>query len=355
MRVGILVEADGPPGFNSEQRYREIIEEVRLAESLGFAFVGVSEQHFNDSIATISASETFLGYLAATTSAIRLRFASAVLLGFNHPIRVAERLATLDLLSGGRAELGTARSNNPYTLSGFGVDPKLTRAQWQESIEIIVKGLATGDLEYSGEAWTIPSRRLVPMPKQKPHPPIYVSATSLDTHRNAGRMGFGAMSGFGLVGWDYVQECVNTYKGSVASAQPLAGMVTDCSSCFVALAHCAPTEAQAKHEAREAAFRFVDVVSGWFSGLSSTSPDYEYFKRIHEIEEHKTDLDHLVERSPYISIGTPAFLTERFTRLSEMGFDEIIMRVDGMGHDRHVQALEMIGTQVLPNLPTGSA
>jgi alkanesulfonate monooxygenase SsuD/methylene tetrahydromethanopterin reductase-like flavin-dependent oxidoreductase (luciferase family) len=282
---------------------------------------------------------------------MRLRFASAVLLSFNHPIRIAERLAVLDLLSDGRAELGTARSNNPFTLSGFGVDPKTTRAQWQEAIEIIVQGLSTGTFEYSGEVWTIPERPLVPMPKQRPHPPISVSATSLETHRNAGRLGFSAMSGFGLVGWDYVQECVNTYKQGIAEAKPPAGVVNDCSSCFVALAHCAPTDAEAKEQAREAAFRFVDVVSGWFHGLSAASPDYEYFKRISEIEERRRDLDHLVERSPYLSIGTPEFLVERFRRLHEMGFDEIIMRVDGMGHDRHVQTIELIGKEVLPQLP----
>ncbi len=65
-------------------------------------------------------------------------------------------------------------------------------------------------------------------------------------------------------------------------------------------------------EARESALRFVNVVSGWFKGLSPASPDYEYFKRIDEIMDRINDLDHLVERSPYISIGTPEFLVDRF-------------------------------------------
>jgi alkanesulfonate monooxygenase SsuD/methylene tetrahydromethanopterin reductase-like flavin-dependent oxidoreductase (luciferase family) len=346
----LILEADGPAGFSIPDRYHEVIEEARLAEALGYDFVGISEQHFNESIATISASETFLGYLAAVTERVRLRFTSAVLLTFNHPLRVAERLATLDILSNGRAELGTARSNNPDTLSGFGVDPKTTRAQWTESIELIVDALANEVVEYGGEIWTVPGRRLVPKAIQEPHPPIFVSATSLETHENAARMGIGVMSGFGIAGWDYVEACLAAYKGNIAAAQPRAGVVNDSAGCFIALCHAAPTHKQAMDEARESALRFVEVVTGWFQGLSPASPDYEYFKRIDEIVERMQDLEHLVERSPYISIGTPEFLVDRFRRLARMGYDELIIRIEGMGHERHLQAIELIGREVMPKL-----
>jgi alkanesulfonate monooxygenase SsuD/methylene tetrahydromethanopterin reductase-like flavin-dependent oxidoreductase (luciferase family) len=350
VRFGLILEADGPSGFSIPQRYEEILEEARLAEELGYHFLGVSEQHFNESIATISAPETFLGYLAAITEKVRLRFTSAVLLAFNHPLRVAERLAVLDILSHGRAELGTARSNNPETLSGFGVDPKTTRTQWTESMELIIDALTNEVVEYQGEVWQVPGRRLVPKSIQKPHPPIFVSATSLETHQNAARMGIGVMSGFGLAGWDYVETCLAAYKDHIGEAQPRGGVVNDSAGCFIALAHCAPTREQAMEEARESALRFVEIVSGWFKGLSPASPDYEYFKRIDEIVDRMNDLDHLVERSPYISIGTPEFLVDRFRRLADMGYNELILRVEGMGHERHMQAIELIGREVMPRL-----
>jgi alkanesulfonate monooxygenase SsuD/methylene tetrahydromethanopterin reductase-like flavin-dependent oxidoreductase (luciferase family) len=350
MRFGLIVEADGRPGFSMPQRYQEIVKEVQLAEELGYDFVGVSEQHFNDSIATIPAPETFLGYLAAKTTRIKLRFASAVLLEFNHPLRVAERLATLDVLSNGRAQLGTARSNNPQTLSGFGVDPKTTRKQATEAMEIVIDALSKDVVEYSGEIWSFPPRRVMPKPIQQPHPPIFVSATSLETHENSGRLGVGVMSGFGLAGWDYLETCLGAYRREVAHAQPRAGVVNNSAGCFIALAHCAPTREQAFREAEESTLRFADVVLGWFSGLSPSSPDYEYFKRVDEIKEHITDLDYLVERSPYFSIGTPEFLTDRFRRLAEMGYNELILRIEGMSHELHKQAIELIGREVMPKL-----
>jgi alkanesulfonate monooxygenase SsuD/methylene tetrahydromethanopterin reductase-like flavin-dependent oxidoreductase (luciferase family) len=355
MRFGLILEADGPAGFSLPERYDEVVQEALLAEELGYDFLGVSEQHFNESIATISAPETFLGYLAARTERARLRFTSAVLLAFNHPLRVAERLAVLDILSHGRAELGTARSNNPETLSGFGVDPKTTRAQWTESMELIIDALTNDVVEYDGEIWKVPGRRLVPKAVQQPHPPIYVSATSLETHRNCGLMGLGVMSGFGLAGWDYVETCLAAYRDNIGDAQPRGGVVNDSAGCFIALAHCAPTREEAMAEARESALRFVNVVSGWFKGLSPASPDYEYFKRIDEIMEHIDDLDHLVERSPYISIGDPDFLVDRFRRLEEMGYNELILRIEGMGHERNMQAIGLIGREVMPKLQSVKA
>ena len=137
MRFGLLQEGLLDAGTDGHRRYHEMVEEAVIAEEAGFDFYANSEQHFivTPDLVSVSSPEVFLTYVAARTSRIRLRTASTVLLEFNHPVRVAERLATLDVLSGGRAELGTARSNNVNTLEAFGVDPTTTRAQWTESIQ----------------------------------------------------------------------------------------------------------------------------------------------------------------------------------------------------------------------------
>ena len=350
MRFAVLQEADFAPG-QERQRYREMIEEAALIEEMGFHVYGLSEQHFNETVATVSSPEVFLGYLAARTTKIRLRWTSAVLLSFNHPIRVAERLTTLDVLSEGRAELATARSNNPYTLEGFQVDATETRAQWTESLEIIVKALTEDPFEYHGEIWDIPPRKLTPRGVQQPHPPILAAATSLETHRIAGGLGLGVMCGNSLPGgWDYVQACAEAYRGAIAEAKPLAGAITDSMSCFVATAHCAETSEQAKEEAAEAAFRFVDLMIDWYGNLSTTSPDYAYLGRIVEVAERNRDLDYLIDRSPYISIGDPDFLVERFRALERMGVDEMLLRIDGMTHEQHMRSIELLGKHVLPEL-----
>ena len=145
MKVGLLMDGTLPPGGTAQQRFADAIEEVLLAEELGFDFYGLSEVHFNK-LFTLSAPEVVLGMLAGRTDRIRLRSVSVVLLPFNHPIRVAERIATLDALSGGRIEVGTARSNNLDTMEAFGIAPADTREMFWDSLDVIQKGALPGEL-----------------------------------------------------------------------------------------------------------------------------------------------------------------------------------------------------------------
>lgn len=112
------------------------MEEAVFAEKMGFDVFGVSEQHFVKTAYTISAPEVLLGTIAHATNTIQLRHMSVVALKFNHPIRIAERLATLDILSKGRLEYGSARSNNINYLHTFGVDRTKTRGEWRETLEV---------------------------------------------------------------------------------------------------------------------------------------------------------------------------------------------------------------------------
>ena len=113
------------------------------------------------------------------------------MLTFNHPIRVAERVATLDLVSHGRMELGTARSNQAHTIEAFGIDVNETRKQYTDSIEVVIKALSQETFEHDGPVWKIPSARCSQSPSERPHPPVFASATSTETHRYAGEQGIG--------------------------------------------------------------------------------------------------------------------------------------------------------------------
>lgn len=120
MRVGLLSEGDISRSASYADRYRELIDEIVLADELGFSTFGTSEQHFSPPRFTVSSPEVLYAAIASLTKHIRLRTMASVLLKWNHPILVAERLATLDIVSDGRAEICTARSNNLYTLEAFG-------------------------------------------------------------------------------------------------------------------------------------------------------------------------------------------------------------------------------------------
>jgi len=350
MRVGILQEAICPSGTTWEQRYLEVIDEAILADKLGYDFYGFSEQHFSFYNATISAPEVFLGAVAGLTEQIRLRWMSAVLLGFNHPIRVLEQLATLDLISGGRAELGGARSNNRPTLDAFGIDPTTTRAQRDEFLSVIGKAFTQKQFSHDGPTWHIGETTITPKSIQQPHPPLYLSATGKDSHANAGKMGLGVMTGFSILGWEYVEDCLASYRYEVARADPIAAHVNESAGVASLVVNCADTKEEAYEAATEMAFRFIDSMLDMYGDISKRSTDYAYLGQIESIRDRARDLDYLIDCSPYYTIGTPDFFLERFGRLSELGYDEVILRIDGMGHEANMAAIKSIGQHVLPEL-----
>lgn len=352
MRLILTQECDAPGGrIPPPGRYAEMVREAQLAEEVGFSCYSLSEQHFGTTIATVSSPECFLGYLAAATAEIRLRVTSFVLLSYNHPLRVAERTATLDVLSDGRFELGTARSNNPRTLEAFGVSPDETRAMWDESLTIIRKALSQETFDHHGSLWQIPELTVMPRPIQAPHPPIHVSATSIETHVNAGKRGIGMMTGNSLPGgWEYLERAVAAYRDGQKEADVGPGVLTDCTGALAALAYCAPTKEQAQEVAREPAMRFVTEVAKWYERLSKESSEYSELGPLKEIVDRSEDLDHLVERAPYLSIGTPDFFVERCEKLAAIGYEEFILRIDGMDHERNLATIELIGREVIPRV-----
>jgi alkanesulfonate monooxygenase SsuD/methylene tetrahydromethanopterin reductase-like flavin-dependent oxidoreductase (luciferase family) len=367
VRFGLLQEGHFVPGRETlAVRYREMVEEAVLAEESGFAFYAVSEQHFGflrrENVrrsGTVSAPEIFLPYVAARTKTLRLRTTSTVLLTFNHPVRVAERVATLDVLSGGRAELGTARSNNLDTIQAFGVDPEQTRPIWTESLDVIVKAFTQDPFSHDGRYWQVAERTLTPKPLQKPHPPIFVSASGPESHGIAGELGIGAMTGATILGWHHAEACASAYRTAIASpTRPVSSGVNDSLGLAILCAHCAETKEQAWKEAEPVAHNIVERMlgpGGRYEQLAGASADFGYLADIQEVQARRHDLDFVLELAPYLSFGTPDFLVERFRRAEALGYDELILRIDGYGHETVMRSIELLGREVIPAFAPGSA
>lgn len=354
MRVGVFQEAHVPTGTTVHERWREVVDEAVLADELGFDFFGVGEQHFGGIIvdghelATSSTPEVLHSFIAARTTRIHLRPMSVNLIPFNHPVRIAEQLAAIDVLSDGRAELGGARSNNPWTLEAFGIRAENTRAYRNEALRVIVAALSQESFEFHGEYYDIPERRLVPRPVQQPHPPIAISATGVESHREAGRMGIAVMMGNTSAGWEYAQECAEAYRAAIADPEPIGPWLNDSLGMISTAVACAATREEAFADGGPVALRWMEAIMELYTILADKAPDYAYLGNIRKLEGRIRDVDYLVESSPYITIGTPAFFVERAQRLHEMGADEWILRIDGMGHEANLRTIELIGREVLP-------
>jgi alkanesulfonate monooxygenase SsuD/methylene tetrahydromethanopterin reductase-like flavin-dependent oxidoreductase (luciferase family) len=272
------------------------------------------------------------------------------LLPFNHPIRLAEQIAALDVISQGRAEFGAARSNNPYTMEGFGVAATDTKRFRNEALQIIGKAFTQEEFEHHGELYDIPLRRLAPKPVQRPCPPIYLSATSPASHRDAGKMGIGVMCGNTSAGWEYAQECVDTYRKASAEAEPVAVEAVNRLAMLSTAVNCDFDLERAKEVAKPVAFKWMKNIYGIYTNLATQSPDYAYLDKIRNLADRLEDIDYLIDCSPYISIGTPDSLIERAKLINSMGADEWLLRIDGMGHENNMKAIELIGREVLPHV-----
>ena len=358
MRVGIIQEGETEHRTTHAQRYRDLLKEVMLADEYGFDFWGTSEQHFLAPVCTVSAPETLYPWMAAHTNNLTLRHMSVLLpFGFNHPLRVAERIATLDIVSNGRAQLCTARSNNIDQLQRFGSDPARTRQEWEESLEVIVKALSQDEFEHKGRLLhdIPPTPRITPHPIQQPHPPVAVVGTSVETNRLAGEKGIGVMACDTWFGWEYMSECLTTYKNAIAAPNnPISSVVNDSFTVSAVVAHCAPTMEEARESARFMALNFLELNLDIYPVLAKKSPDYAYMDQIRKLESHRDDLDYLMACSPTTLIGDPDYWVERLLQLKEMGADEVVVRLDGVGHERIMRAIELVGRYVLPEIRSPS-
>jgi len=348
MRVGLLQEGEVRDGKSYAQRYREMIDEVVAADRLGFSTWGTSEQHFSPPRFTVSAPEVLYAAIAARTESIKLRVMASVLLRWNHPILIAERLATLDIVSNGRAEVCTARSNNLYTLEAFGVQPSETVEQWADGMDVLAKALTQEWLEHDGPVWKIPPRELVPKCVTEPHPPVSLAASSVSSHVKAGERGIGAICFENYFGFDYLQECIDAYRDGLTRARPDPLQLNDYMGLYVATAFCSETREEAKRIARDVALEYFQFILDLYIPLGTT-PAYRYLAgRIDALTERTEDLDFLCTETPSVMIGTPGDFVERLRRLESMGVDEVVMRVDGVAHDDILRSLELIGHEVIP-------
>ena len=350
MKVGLLQEGESVPGVGFAERYEQMIEEVAIADVNGFSCWGTSEQHFSAPRFAVSAPEVLYAGVAQHTNNIKLRVMCAVLLKWNHPVLVAERLATLDIVSKGRAELATARSNNLYTLEAFGVDPKETRIQWEDSLAVIIKALSDEWLEHDGPVWKIPPREVVPTCVQRPHPPLLVVASSVESHVSAGERGIGALCFESYFGFDYLQACIDGYRQGLAKGTDMARRRTEHMGLYVATAFCGETREEAIRIAREMALGYFRFIVEIYAPLGKEG-SYEYLNEpMRDLVDNLDNLDYLLSETPSVMIGTPDDFVERLKELEERGIDEVLLRVDGVPHEDIKRSFELMGKEVIPRV-----
>ena len=190
MRFGLFGGASAKAAVTSDsQIYGEFIDYIVEAEELGFESVFLVEHHFTG-MAQVSATLTFLSYLAARTKRMRLGTAVTVL-PWHNPVLLAEQAATVDLVSGGRLDLGIGRGYRYTEFAGFCMPIDEAGERYDEGLEVIKKAWTSKErFSHHGKRWHFENVIVEPPPVQKPHPPLWVGAGSERSIRQAAENGF---------------------------------------------------------------------------------------------------------------------------------------------------------------------
>jgi alkanesulfonate monooxygenase SsuD/methylene tetrahydromethanopterin reductase-like flavin-dependent oxidoreductase (luciferase family) len=228
-----------PTRAHEQQVLRDCVEQAVLAEEMGFDRVWAVEHHALKWYAHMSAPEIFLTWVAATTERIRVGHGVVCMpFAYNHPVRVAERAAMLDVLSNGRVDLGAGRGASLMEMSTMGVDPSRTYAEVEEALRMIGamwRGPEGDGFEWHGELLQVsPPRTILPRPVQMPHPPLFLACTKHDTVKLAADYGVGALV-LGFAGPSEVRALRDIYDDGIATRNGKRSVSSETNDHFAAL------------------------------------------------------------------------------------------------------------------------
>ncbi|MDP7241227.1 MAG: LLM class flavin-dependent oxidoreductase [Rhodospirillales bacterium] len=349
MKFMFFSENDTQPGETHERRYWDLVDQVLAAEKWGFDLFGVSEQLFSIGGATTSSPEVLYAYLFPLTSRLRFRHAITLLpKNINHPLRVASRTAVQDILSHGRIELGTGRGNTTLALRAFEVDPKTNKSEWAEGMEVLVKAFTEDPFMHYGEHYKIPPRSLVPKTIQKPYPPLSSAATSVESHAVCGGMGMGIMSWSSYLGWEEVKTNLAAFDKGQAEARAAGKHINETRGVLVQ-AYCSETDAKAKEEAGEGNVAWLKLAIDGYPKLAKLSKDYAYMSKINDVADKYDDFDYFLNESGGAVFGSPETCIKQIEQFREIGFNEVILRMDSTSHQNIMKSVELFGRYVIPH------
>ena len=211
MEFGIFDQLPCADYQSPAARYADIISQGQFADELGFDAVWLAEVHFNPRFSVLPAPLLPGAAIAQTTR--RIKIATAVnLMPLHHPVRLAEEFATLDVISEGRAILGTGRGAMLQQYAGYGIQVDEGRDRFLEGLDLVLKAWTSDELDYQGNYYQVSGVRVVPKPYQQPHPPVYIASNSVDTFPMVGELGQNILIAPIVVTLDGAQSGLSEYR-----------------------------------------------------------------------------------------------------------------------------------------------
>ncbi|WP_439379821.1 LLM class flavin-dependent oxidoreductase [Amycolatopsis lexingtonensis] len=388
MRIDLFNEIQNPrpwPEGHEQLRFRQAIEQAVLADELGYGCWWQVEHHGAGEFSLSSAPELMLAALSQRTSRIRLGHSAVLAPGrFNHPIRVAERAATLDHLSGGRVELGLTRSTIPEWRL-FGIEPPEARAQTQQAFEMVPKMWTSERFSHESDDYRIDDVPIGPKPVQKPHPPLWQAAASPASFEEAGRRGVGVL---GTTMWESLERAgrlIGLYRAAAEACTEPVGAFVNNQVGFFTFVHCADTDEEAMRNGAaaaaawytvtaltffEAATEFVrqnarneqllaapdggGLTGDFLRGEAAATPSEAnlLIARILQGEQVADDeVFEVLSAQDSLIVGSPETCRKKLRAYAELGIDRMmcLQQIGGIPHDKVLKSIRLIG-ELIPDL-----
>ena len=329
VRFDVWYDFRNPPQWHRDPAalYAETLEQIAWADGLGFTTAWLSEHHFTEE-GYLPAMMPILAALAMRTE--RLRLGTSVLLApLYHPLRLAEEAAVVDILSGGRLELGLAPGYRISEFEAMGVPRRQRGRRTDETIELLRMAWTTGSVSYRGRHFDFEDVPVEPRPTQRPHPPLWVGGSTPAAARRAGRYGCHFMPDGGSP-----VEVFDVYREELARAGHEDGHIATNLVVYV----CDDPE-RGWEEVKEHFFYVYMCYQRWFAEAGD----------LIQVDDSVKAPDDL-SRSFHV-VGTPEMVIEAIEdRRRDRPFDRVIFwaRPPGMAIEQSNRSLELMATEVLP-------
>ena len=355
MKFGIFFEISIPRPWNEgveKQVYDNCMEQTVVADQVGFDHVWAVEHHFLEEYSHCSAPEIFLTACAMKTEQIRIGQGIVVCVPeMNHPIRIAERAAAMDIVSNERYDFGTGRSATWTELGGFRANPDTTKATWDEFVSAIPQMWMNERYAHDGVAFSMPSRTVLPKPLQKPHPPMWVAVTSPGTELDAADRGMGAL-GLTFVDFAVQEQKTKAYREHIQNCNPVGGMVTD-QVAAVNFLFCHEDDEEGMKTGRRMAGTFGYLAAQLVSARENyPGRGYASFGLLPQLRRPAPDPNQEAALPPNLCIGDPERCIKMLKGWESTGVDGINFLLnagEAIPHQQVLDSLRLFSKEVMPH------
>jgi luciferase family oxidoreductase group 1 len=338
IKFGTFLLMQSPSARSSQEIYSRAIDIAQAAETLGFRNVWLAEHHFS-TYGYLSRPAQLATFIAAKTT--RLRVGTAVIVvPLHHPLVIAEEIATLDQLAGGRVDIGLGRGYQHYEFERLGLELDSARARWEESVDVILKAFRGEPFSYEGKLFTIPETSVFPQPLQQPHPPIWVTAQSPESIEATVRRGFNVLTGGFGVPLERMGEFRRLFDRLVAEAKPARPLEVGVQRAV----YVTDSDADARAAAEEARWNMRVTLS-----LRNHYEKVEGGRAVPVPAPKEPTIDDLLDR--YLVIGTPDTCIRQIKRIQEVvGITHFNCSFwfGDLEHPRILRSMELFAREVMP-------